>query len=112
MEDRRDMNLLFKLTPVDGGYDVVALDGTVVGYVHRAPDQAWSYAPWVIAGDYTTVRGGVNGAQKRRRGWQTRERAVREVCIMNSAALIRGFHRELDDQIELSVRAAQPRRTK
>jgi len=75
------------LKPMDDGYDVVAPDGTVIGYVYRAPDQAWSYAPWVIEGNYTNVKGGVNGKQERRKGWRTRDDAVREICIMNSALL-------------------------
>ena len=80
---------MITLKLVDGGYDVVAPDGTIIGYVYRAPDQAWSYAPWVIEGVHTNAKGGVNGAQERRRGWRTRDDAVREVCVMNSGALCR-----------------------
>jgi len=47
------------LKQVEDGYEVVAPDGTVIGYVYRAPDQAWSYAPWVIDGVHTNVKGGV-----------------------------------------------------
>lgn len=80
---------MIKLKPIDEGYDVLAPDDTVLGFVYRAPDQAWSHAPWVIEGDHSTVKGGVNGKQERRRGWRTRAAAVREVCIMNSATLAR-----------------------
>jgi len=80
---------MITLRKIDDGYDVVAADGTVLGYTYRAPDQAWSYAPWVIEGVHTTVAGGVNGAHRRRRGWRTREDAVREICIMSSALLSR-----------------------
>jgi hypothetical protein len=78
---------LIRLRKVDDGYDVMAIDGTVIGYTFRAPDQAWSYAPWVIEGIHETVAGGVNGAHKRRRGWRTRDAAVREICVMNSSKL-------------------------
>jgi hypothetical protein len=78
---------MVKLKKTDDGYDVIAPDGAIIGYVYKAPDQAWSYAPWVIQGVYETARGGVNGAQERRRGWSTRAAAVHEICIMNSAAL-------------------------
>lgn len=78
---------MIKLRKMDDGYDVLAADGTVIGYTYRAPDQAWSYAPWVIEGLHETVAGGVNGAQRRRRGWRTRDAAVREICVMNSAKI-------------------------
>ena len=78
---------LVKLRKIDDGYDVLGPDGLLLGFVHRAPDQAWSYAPWVIEGIYATVKGGVNGSQERRKGWPTRAAAVREIAILNSAAI-------------------------
>lgn len=72
---------------VEDGYEVVAQDGSLIGFTYREPDEAWSYAPWVIGGDYSIARGGVNGTQNRRRGLRTRADAVREICIMNSAKI-------------------------
>lgn len=80
---------LTQLRKVEDGYDVLAPSGEVLGYTYRAPDQAWSYAAWVIDGVHETVRGGVGGSTKRRKGWPTRAAAVREIEVMNSAALMR-----------------------
>lgn len=80
---------LTHLRKVDDGYDVLASNGEVIGHAFRAPDQAWSYAPWVIAGIHETVRGGVNGTAERRRGWPTLAAAVHEIEVMNSSTLIR-----------------------
>lgn len=75
------------LRKMEDGYEVIAADGTEIGFTYRDPDQAWSYAPWVIGSDYSVVKGGVNGAQNRRRGFRTRADAVREIYIMNSAKI-------------------------
>lgn len=80
---------LTHLRKTDDGYDVLAPNGEVLGFTYRAPDQAWSYAAWVIDGVHETIRGGVNGAAERRKGWPTRADAVREIEVMNSAALMR-----------------------
>lgn len=82
------MNLT-RLRKVDEGYDVLAPNGAVLGYTYRAPDQAWSYAVWVIEGVHETARGGVNGTAERRKGWPTLAAAVREIEVMNSATLLR-----------------------
>ena len=75
------------LRKVDDGYDVVAPNGEIIGYTYRAPDQAWSYAAWVIEGNHEMIPGGVCGLQLRRRGWRTRADAVREIMVMNSGKL-------------------------
>lgn len=80
---------LTQLRKADDGYDVLAPNGEVLGYTYRAPDQAWSYAAWVIEGVHETARGGVNRTAARRRGWSTLDAAVREIEIMNSATLLR-----------------------
>lgn len=81
------MASIYSLRKMDGGYDVVAMDGRVVGHTYRDPEQAWSYAPWIIEGVRESVLGGVNGTQKRLKGWRTRAAAAQEIAIMNSAAI-------------------------
>lgn len=79
--------VLTHLRKTDDGYDVLAPNGEVLGFTYRAPDQAWSYAAWVIDGVHETVLGGVGGSTKRRKGWPTRAAAVHEIEVMNSSIL-------------------------